>query len=643
MLPSRFRLVFAASAVTAAARLVQVPFNNQPGAHLSPDIDGPWPTLRFGYEGSQENLTLNAYLTLSNASLLVRPQICADEVADGILRCGEFAFPEFYLNASTTNQVMLHALTDFETWKTPDLTPWGDISLTGSSGLDFCRFMSLDGNIAGINYISDLAGHRIQTPAVVGEKLTTLASNDTRSVPLLNSMMSLPKIAASLSETGRVSSAFSSFHMRSVEPPVNGSLIVGGYDNNKIMGDLLNWTETYNSYGNPDHGLALSNIYVGVDSGFLPLENLRLNNRSFPQGPYKQEPSILHESRNSTVDAVIIEPGTPYLHLSRRVCDSLAELLDLEYDVTRNLYLWSYPPDHPIFRSPVYLELVLVLSSEQYYEANDKDETMYPSLSIKIPMASLQHTFHATTRATNGSLLPPARYFPCSQHESEWETGFLTWPRLGRAFLQSAFIASCFKYNDTEDTVANYWLAQAPGPAGMEGNTTEDLTEVSSGTMPNRTGVILEANAWTKSWSSVLPVWTLDHDGATTLDQLNETPEGPQQTNLGVKVAVPIVGTAATLLALFFGVKGIHRSRVNNTRIKRDISEEDATAREIERLIILELNTELMPLVSTDDGSTNSHSSSVSSLSEDDSRIFESEHVLAVRGGRTGGTAVPSQ
>ncbi|KAI1737573.1 hypothetical protein F4680DRAFT_450837 [Xylaria scruposa] len=141
----------------------------------------------------------------------------------------------------------------------------------------------LDGNIMGINFASNLAGFRIETLAVVGGDLATLASNDSRPVPLLNSMVSLPKIADSLSETGRVNYPFSSFHMGSVEPPVNGSLIIGGYDNNKIMGDILNWTETYNSYRNPgDWSLTLTHIYVGVDSGFLPLENLRLTNQSFP-------------------------------------------------------------------------------------------------------------------------------------------------------------------------------------------------------------------------------------------------------------------------------------------------------------------------------------------------------------------------
>ena len=631
----RIRFVIAACAVTMAAGLVHIPFDNQPSTRLSPDIDGPWPTLRLDYSGgSGENLTLNTYLTFANASLLIRPHTCADAVADGTLRCGEFSFPQFYLDTPTMKQVELPAL---KHGHEIDLIPWGNISLNdGRTGLDFCRFMSFDGNITGANFTSNLRGHHIETPAVVGEKFATRASNVSLSVPLLNSMMSLPRMVASLLEARTISSQFSGFHMGSIEPLVNGSLVIGGYDNNKVMGDLLSWTETYNSYGNPNQlgSLTLTHIYIGAESGFLPLENLKLNNDSFPQGPYKQEPGFLRENINITAtQSIIIEPGTPYIHLSQQACDSLAELLDLEYDATRNLYLWTYPPDHPIFKSPVYLELLITSTSisDVYYA-----KAAYPEVSIKIPMASLQHTFHATTRTTNGSLLPPARYFPCSRSEYEWNGGLATWPRLGRAFLQSAFLASSFKYNDTADTVADYWLAQAPGPEGIGGNSAENLIEVASGTITNRTGVILEADAWTRSWSSLLPIWTLDFDGVTTLEQLNAISETPHQSSLGVKVAVPIVGTSVILLALFFGVKGIHRSRVNNARIKREIGEEDATAREIERLSLLkyEKRESVVPRDSSDDQSINRHSLSVSSLSDDEPPGSESEHEMTDWGRR---------
>ncbi|KAK5630553.1 hypothetical protein RRF57_006268 [Xylaria bambusicola] len=368
MLSTPFRHVFAVCAAIAAARLIEIPFNNQ--AHLSPDIDGPWPTIKLGYGNLQENLTLNTYLILVNASLLFRPHTCGDEVEDGTLRCGEFLFSEAYLNVSTVRQTKFLELTGQTSWNVSYGTPWDEISLDSQQGLDFYHFISFDGDITGINFTSDLAGHCIETPAIMGEKLATQASNNSHSVPLLNSMMSLPNMASSLSKAQRVSSPFSSFHMGSVEPPVNGSFIIGGYDNNKIMGDLLNWIETYNTYGNPGWYLALTHIYIGVASGFLPLENLRLNNQSFPQGPYKKDPSLLRDRMNFTATQIIIEPGTPYFHLNYRACSQIARLLDLEYDVTRNLHMWSYPPDRPIFRSPVYLELVLESKSYDDYHCN---------------------------------------------------------------------------------------------------------------------------------------------------------------------------------------------------------------------------------------------------------------------------------
>ncbi|TRX95116.1 hypothetical protein FHL15_003808 [Xylaria flabelliformis] len=231
-------------------------------------------------------------------------------------------------------------------------------------------------------------------------------------------MLSLPKIAGILLEMGRVNSPFYCFHIGSVEPPVNGSVIAGGYDNNKIMRDMLSWTETYNSDANPGN--------------------------------------------------------TTYLSLSLRVCELLAGLLDLEYGVIQNLYLWPYPPDHPAFR-PVYLELML--KPGLYSDSDTETEAMHLETSIKIPMTSLEHIFHA-----------------------------------------NHVRSKCFKCDDNADTAANYWLAQTPDP-------------------------------------------------------LNAIPEPTQQTNLGAKMAAPTVGTAVTSLSLFFGVRGIGRSRVNNTRIRREIYE----------------------------------------------------------------------
>ncbi|KAI1338533.1 hypothetical protein F5Y15DRAFT_386139 [Xylariaceae sp. FL0016] len=622
-MPLRYRSLPVACAVCAVAealQIVNIPFSNQLSLDLSPDIDGPWPTIPLQYDGSEESQSLHTYLTFANASLLVRPQSCGDVVSNGTLLCDDFAFPEFYRGSAPGKEEPL----EMGNW-----TPWDNISLTGEGGRDFSEFMPLGGSASGLEFSSNIAGISVKSPAVVAGNITTVISNVSDSVPVLNSMLSLPRIAAGISESGKASSAFSSLRMGSVDPLVNGSLMIGGYDDNMVLGDVMGFTQRYERYyGLTGDGLALTHVKLGVEHGFLPLEQLKLTNLSFPQGPYAREPSVLVSGYNASDNYILIEPGSPYMHLSKTICDPLAEILDLKYDTTRNIYLWSYPSDHPIFRSPAYLELTLT-NNEGYTLAVTEHTEDYMKVLIKIPIALLQPTFHATTRATNGSLAAPARYFPCSPSDLDYPSGYTNWPRLGRAFLQSAFLASSFTYDESNNTIANYWLAQAPGPTSPNDDE-QKLIEVPSGSIPNRTNVELEANAWTKSWGGALPIWTLDRDGVTTLDQLNAMVPGGKEDHKALKVAVPVVGAIVIGLGLFFGVKGILTSRAKRKRVRREIAEEDATAREIERLLESDTEKELQPVsqASHDDEEPPGRQNSViSSLSGTEPRTSNCEVV----------------
>ncbi|KAI0172716.1 hypothetical protein GGR52DRAFT_580420 [Hypoxylon sp. FL1284] len=614
-------LLLALSA-TAEAAFIQVPFTNQPDDHIFTDIDGPWPTIPIQYNDSDSrNRPLNAYITFSNASLLVGPQTCADDVTNGTFLCGEFAYPDFYLGRRTGSPVVMNASKKIESFPFID-----GIIPTNHTGLEISYFMSLSGNFTGQTVQSSIGDAVVQTSAIVAENLTTFLTNTSRPVPLLNSIISIPGYSAKLLESGATSSQFSSFHTGSISPTVNGSLIIGGYDNNRIMGDLMNWSTTYDQYGRPGGYITLTHINIGVESGFLPLESFKLINGSYPQGPYKLEPSYLVTQRSGAVDGeLLVEPGSPYLHLATENCDNLAAVLNLTYDTTRNLYLWSYPSDHPVFQSPVYLELVLTPLT--YWDLDTYQNELYPKVSVKIPMALLQHTFHATTRAMNETLIPPARYFPCARQNFEFDRGYRTFPRLGRAFLQAAFIGSNFQYRDGNFTTAEFWLAQAPGPSVIEDGG-EDIVEVSSGSIPNRTNVALDANAWTNSWSSVLPIWTLDSDGKTTLGQRNAVSEGKDWGDqLAIEVAVPIAGTIFAGVVLFFSIRGIMHSRATTKRIEKEIAEEDATARQIERLAVQEKELQPMPRDSADEVRASRRGSTVSSLSEDDTRGSPNEEV----------------
>ncbi|KAI1095991.1 hypothetical protein F5B19DRAFT_214268 [Rostrohypoxylon terebratum] len=617
--------LFSLLAVTAVATAtaVKLAFTNQEDSHLSPDVDGPWPTIPLQYvDVNSNNGTLNTYLTFSNLSLLVRPQKCADYISNGTFLCNEFVYPDFYLGNEITNPTMIN----FDTGSILSVLGNNSITSTSHTGMDFSMFLALSGNFSGEALKADVGGAIVETPALVAENLTTLLSNSSRPIPLLNSMLSIPQYSAAISRSGAAVSQFSSFHTGSTDPLVNGTFIVGGYDNNRILGNLMNWSVGYDQFGDVEGFLTITQVNIGVESGFLPLDTLRLVNNSFPQGPYKQNVGYMHTGYENVQNTeVLIEPGSPYLHLSTESCDSLADILELTYDATRNLYLWSYPPDHPIFRSPVYLELII--------SSVENPDTYSPELLVKIPFALLQHTFHATTRAMNGTLLPPARYFPCSRRE--FDSYYLP-SRLGRAFLQAAFVASSFQYPDSDYTTATYWLAQAPGPAAIDKDG-EHIIEVESGYISNRTNVAVDANAWTKSWSGVLPIWTVNADGKTTLDQLNAAPEAENKAKeLGIKVGIPVAGTVFAGVLLFFSIRGVRNSRNTRRCIERKIAEEDATAREIERLMVSEKELQPMlwrsggerPSVGTGSSFSGEHMRRVSGSEEASLGIIEAEDTL---------------
>ncbi|KAI2468928.1 hypothetical protein F4781DRAFT_396401 [Annulohypoxylon bovei var. microspora] len=576
MLPQSRHFSLLAVATAAEAKLVKIAFTNGRDTHLSPDVDGPWPTIPLNYfDTDSNNGTLNVYITFSDTSLLISPQTCTENITNGTFLCGEFVYPEFYHGSQTDSPVVINFDPNYTTF-----VPWNSIVPTNHTGPDFSVFAALSGNATGKILKSDIGGVTVETQAIVADNLTTVLSNYSRPIPLLNSMLSIPNYSAKVFESGATASNLSSFHIGSTDPLVNGTFIVGGYDNSRIMGNLMNWSITYDGNGRPDNSLYLTNVNIGVESGFLPLEKLSFVNGSFRRGPYKQESTSFltgnNISKHELLDEVSVEPGSPYLHLSTYICDFLADILDLTYDTTRNLYLWSHPSDHLIFRSPVYLELVVSTDMG----AND----FSPNVSVKIPMALLQHTFHATTRAMNGTLLPPARYFPCARSDLLFDNRnqYIFPSQLGRAFLQAAFVASSPQYQGNVYT--KYWIAQAPGPAAIE-KYAEDLIETESGDILNRENVSLDANAWTNSWSSVLPIWTVDSDGVTTLNQQDAVPEGEDRAKeLGIKVGVPITATVFASALLFFSIRGIKKSRAARKRIEQEIAEEDATAREIERV-----------------------------------------------------------
>ena len=168
------------------------------------------------------------------------------------------------------------------------------------------------------------------------------------------------------------------------------------------------------------------------------MKSLAAANGSYVRGPWSIEPPAEYSDLSSTPGAyglrVTIEPGLSYMYLPRQICDSLAIPLGLTYSEAHNLYFWNISSSDALFKSPAYLEIQVGVNSGK------TDDFQLPTINtIKIPLALLHNTFHATVRARNGTLVFPGRYFPCSPYDTyDVETEWIRTAALGRAFLQGA-------------------------------------------------------------------------------------------------------------------------------------------------------------------------------------------------------------
>jgi hypothetical protein len=557
--------------VYAEEGLVNVPFNSR---HFDGE-DGPWPSIPI--EAVNSSTQFDIFPTFWNGSIFVKQRDCTDDLPaieslQSVYRCqDDITFPRFYQDDAADDRRELVA----GSWYN---TIWSNRTTTlpiGEDYMNFAQSIQLEGSFRPRNVEIGIGEQTFSTSAIVSDNWKYELSNYSRTAPLLTSLLSLPQVARSLTEDGSTSSPFFSYHMGSISPaPVPGSLVFGGHNKNHILGKTTTFNVTA-QYGT-ESKLGVVALHIGVETGFLPLDTLRLTNGSYPQGPYNLDPYAFTETDSqSWYSSMYLEPGEYAFHLYPYHCDALARVLSLTWDPIRNLYKWNHHPDHPIFRSPVYLEFAMAgLKDDEEFNSYIYDPPTQPNIKIKIPLAALQHTFHSTTMNNQSDTLPPTRYFPCAStyHESEAWRGY---PRLGRAFFQAAWVGGYLH----DGPRMEHWLAQAPGPDGFKDDDEDDLT-----TERIQTGTPAEPNAWTKSWSSVLPIWTLDADGNTTLADLNAEPERMSRAKkLGIEVGVPIAAVLVVGVLLFFTIKYCVKARRAEKKRRKAIREEDEVARDMER------------------------------------------------------------
>lgn len=257
-------------------------------------------------------------------------------------------------------------------------------------------------------------------------------------------------------------------HIGSAAHQIEGSLMLGGYDKNRVIGDV-----SAQPYSGGDFPIELLDIGLGVADGGSPWD-----------GPEKSKLLAQGNSSLSSGMTVMASPADPYLYLPESTCDALAGELPVTYQPDYGLYFWneSDPRYLPIVTSPSYLDFTF-----------NKDGVNTEQISIKVPFALLNLTLEAPLVEKS------VRYFPCMRTTGTYA--------LGRAFLQAAFMG--VKYMEQDN--GNWFLAQAPGPGY---STTARTTNIKT----KDTTITSSNNGWAESWAEY---WTPLPGSVDKLDDEN--------------------------------------------------------------------------------------------------------------------------
>ncbi|RMY78479.1 hypothetical protein D0864_09272 [Hortaea werneckii] len=288
------------------------------------------------------------------------------------------------------------------------------------------NFLDKSAIISSNNYNITYPGGASYTLSTGFFSLSSLRENITwtaQSGKQITAMKILPRAY----HNGYIPSESYSLHIGSVFPNITGSLILGGYDKSRCLsGPIVTQGDSF----------MLTDIGLNVSSGDSVFKGL----------PSGTQTGLLRSSdSNTTAMSIGVGSGFPYLYLPRSTCDAIAEYLPVTYNEDFDLYFWN--TDDEAFEQ--------IVTSPHHLTFTFNDNNLAPQ-TIKVPFALLNLTLDQPLTDS------PTPYFPC--RPTKVVEGGIE-PRLGRAFLQAAFMA---KNGNTK------FLAQAPGPA-FDGESVETI------------------------------------------------------------------------------------------------------------------------------------------------------------------------
>jgi len=321
-------------------------------------------------------------------------------------------------------------------------------------------------------------------------------------------------VPLNLSAEGFIPSNTWGLHIGSVYPYVPASLVLGGYDQNRVIGNVSMWT----AQNQPsDMIIGLLDVSIGVANGGSPF-------------PFTLKSGLLVDAGKTTSRLnVRPNPTVPYLYLPEDTCRAIASYLPVTYMESLDLYSWDTT-------APNYRKIV---SSPSYLAFTFQTAGTPGNMTINVPFSLLNLTL------TPPLVKTPTLYFPCKSYtppgpNSEPYNEF----HLGRAFLQAAFIGM----NWYEDV---WWMAQAPGPKYLAPFTIS---------LDNSTTHIQSSEAsisWFESWSDILVPLPGNGENqtanSTNLDNLDqENNESGLSSGAKAGIGVGTAGGALIVLVVVF-------------------------------------------------------------------------------------------
>ncbi|RDA93791.1 hypothetical protein CP533_0212 [Ophiocordyceps camponoti-saundersi (nom. inval.)] len=299
--------------------------------------------------------------------------------------------------------------------------------------------------------------------------------------------------------------ASSSFgmHLGSAVPgsSVTGSLLYGGYDRSRAIGNILGFDGyfTYNTN--------LRDIGIRVVQGKSPF-GFRVKDGLLAAGNSSLEIGLrLH-----------LDPCSPYMTLPKSTCDSIAASLPVTYNPALGLYMWNTNDAkyHDIINSASVLSFTITSQAD--------------SLTINIPFQHLNLTLDPPL------VMKSAPYLPC-------HTGGRGMYILGKVFFQDAFLSANWESR-------RWWLAQAPGPASPSSANPADI-------LPSDRTIYSDNSDWASTWNGVWAELARNHRGGLSANASSTQQSDAENAGLssgakvGIGVGAGLVGLALVLGGLF--------------------------------------------------------------------------------------------